>query len=236
MSEHEPTRLTSSSPGQILRAGREAKSRSVVEVAQKLRLRVEVIRDIESDNFGQVAAPVYIRGYLRSYARLVDLPEEQVLAAYEEIAPEVEQIFARPAAAFPAQDMPVYMQSNNTPRQRRVIRWISGLIIGALIMLVAVWWRGQSHNDAQPDSVLSQSQLQMLPTKPAEAVGGSSNSMPENAFLKQDKVNIASNKQAAESTTPAKPTKNEKPKATPKRKKHSKKFKADYKIVPVKKS
>jgi cytoskeleton protein RodZ len=60
--------------GQRLAAAREARGWSCDEVARKLRLPLQVVRTIETDHYERIGSGVYLRGYLTSYARLVDVP------------------------------------------------------------------------------------------------------------------------------------------------------------------
>lgn len=70
-------------PGGLLRAGREARGLTQQEVASRLNLRLSLVRDIEQDRFDQRTASTFTRGYLKTYAKLVGVPEEEVVAAYE---------------------------------------------------------------------------------------------------------------------------------------------------------
>lgn len=70
-----PTQATmTGSLGSRLRAGREALGLSAVDAAAKLRVSLTIVEAIEQNNFERLGAPVYARGYLSSYARLVGLP------------------------------------------------------------------------------------------------------------------------------------------------------------------
>ncbi|MGQ0798710.1 MAG: helix-turn-helix domain-containing protein [Pseudomarimonas sp.] len=60
--------------GTRLRAGRESLGLSAAETAIKLRVSLNIVEAIERDDLGRLGAPVYARGYLSSYARLVGLP------------------------------------------------------------------------------------------------------------------------------------------------------------------
>lgn len=61
--------------GARLRAAREAVGLSVDEVARRVRISPAAVRAIESEAFEQLGPPVYARGYLKSYARAVELPD-----------------------------------------------------------------------------------------------------------------------------------------------------------------
>ncbi|MCI1709764.1 MAG: helix-turn-helix domain-containing protein [Chiayiivirga sp.] len=60
--------------GLRLRRAREARKLSVGEAAEKLRLKSATIEALEREDFDALGAPVYVRGYFSSYARLLDVP------------------------------------------------------------------------------------------------------------------------------------------------------------------
>lgn len=67
--------------GQRLRTAREAASLSVAEVAERLKMPIRVVESLEAEDWNRLGAPVFIRGQLRSYARLLGLPTESVNVA-----------------------------------------------------------------------------------------------------------------------------------------------------------
>ncbi|MEJ2360276.1 MAG: DUF4115 domain-containing protein [Gammaproteobacteria bacterium] len=69
-------------PGRRLRETRESKHLSRDEVANHLRLDVQLIIALEEDQYSNLPSPAYICGYLRSYARLLKLPEDEIVQAY----------------------------------------------------------------------------------------------------------------------------------------------------------
>jgi cytoskeleton protein RodZ len=78
------------SVGMRLRAAREQRGWSCEEVASRLKLQARLIRRIEEDDYSGIAHAVYLRGYLTSYARLLDMPlilAERVVAERGESAP-----------------------------------------------------------------------------------------------------------------------------------------------------
>lgn len=70
-------------PGAQLRAAREAEGLSFDDVVHALRLESSIVAAIERDDLDGLSAPVFVKGYLRSYARLVDLPEQAVVDAWQ---------------------------------------------------------------------------------------------------------------------------------------------------------
>jgi cytoskeletal protein RodZ len=66
-----------------LRAAREAMGLSVHDVAELTKIRTDHIRALEEGNYRAFAAPVYIRGFARTYSRLLHLDADSVTAAID---------------------------------------------------------------------------------------------------------------------------------------------------------
>ena len=73
----------SRTPGEILREARELAGLSVGQVADRLRLRHTQIIELEANEFTKYVSGTYIRGYLRSYAKLLQIDEREVMDAYQ---------------------------------------------------------------------------------------------------------------------------------------------------------
>lgn len=89
-------------PGGYLQKARESKQWDVKEVAGKLRITRAKLAALESDSYDQFPGETFIRGYFRSYARLLDLDEDAVLQRYTDYVAahsEVSQLIA-PNRAF----------------------------------------------------------------------------------------------------------------------------------------
>lgn len=71
-------------PGLRLKNAREAKGLSVDAVALQLHLSKKIIKNIEDNNYSSMAR-VYVRGYLRAYANLLEIPEEEILANLDQL-------------------------------------------------------------------------------------------------------------------------------------------------------
>ena len=70
------------SVGQHLRALREAKRMSLAEVSRATRVPVASVERIEADRFDELPGEVFVRGFLRAYARALEVPVDDVLARY----------------------------------------------------------------------------------------------------------------------------------------------------------
>lgn len=68
--------------GSLLASARKQQNRTVEEIADELNLSVTQIKTIELDQSEGLPEPTYVRGYIRSYAKLLGLDPEQVLENY----------------------------------------------------------------------------------------------------------------------------------------------------------
>ncbi len=69
--------------GSYLKRERELRQISVAEVAQSTRIPARILEDLENDRMEALPADVFVRGYLRAYARAVSLDEGDVLARHQ---------------------------------------------------------------------------------------------------------------------------------------------------------
>lgn len=128
--QHEPaSQAQGPTPGSMLRAAREARGMSEQEVADSLKLRLSLVRDIEQDRFDQQTAHTFTKGYLRIYARLVGVAEDTVVAAYEGMG-YVETPFA---------EMHSFSERTRREARERRIRLASWSIVILLIAGVLYW-------------------------------------------------------------------------------------------------
>lgn len=68
--------------GQLLRRHRLEKRMSAEEISRATRVPMSSVERIESDRFDELPGEVFVRGFLKSYARAVGVPAEDVLARY----------------------------------------------------------------------------------------------------------------------------------------------------------
>lgn len=68
--------------GRYLKNAREAQGMSVEEISRATRIPVASIERIEGDHFDDLPGEVFVRGFLKAYARAVALQVDDVLARY----------------------------------------------------------------------------------------------------------------------------------------------------------
>lgn len=70
-------------PGAMLARARAERQLGVAEVAERLKYGARQIQALEADDYGRLAGTTFVRGMIRSYAKLVGMDPAPVLAALE---------------------------------------------------------------------------------------------------------------------------------------------------------
>lgn len=156
------------SVGQILREAREAQNITLDDVAMRLRLMHRQVEAMEADEFESLGQPVFARGFVRNYARLMGLQPETLLARME---------------GAPAELVPVIHAEPPMPSSWLTSPWLILLMLGMLVVVavpVSLYlWLNSDADEAQyaaaaPSRVESRSQPALVdatvetPAEPAD--------------------------------------------------------------------
>lgn len=87
MSEAGSSPAVAEAPGVALAAARQAQNLSVADVAHQLKLSLSQIEALEAGAFEKLPGPIFVRGFIRNYARLLKLDPEAVLRSIEPALP-----------------------------------------------------------------------------------------------------------------------------------------------------
>ncbi len=134
--------------GSLLREQREKMDLSHDQIGQKIRLRRAIIEAMESEAWEQLPPPVFVRGFLRSYASILGLDQEEVMRLYHQAAPPQPEIL---------KPLPVRRKSSRAPA-------LVVLLILAAAACVFYFRRVQS---TARDGTVKQSQPGVEPASPA---------------------------------------------------------------------
>jgi cytoskeleton protein RodZ len=118
-------------PGSILCRAREAKKLDIATVASMLHLSESKIKALESDDFDSLPEPVFVRGYLQNYARILDEPVAPILDAYRNFG------FKSDLPEQKLADPEVEVEVGNSPD---LVKIITIVIAAALILIPLAWW------------------------------------------------------------------------------------------------
>ena len=135
--------------GQVLAERREKLGLTIEECAETLKLSVSKMKALEADNDVPFSSEIFLRGYLKNYAKLVDLPANDVLYYYDS---------QRQAHSIHAEN--AMLEDSNKSNKK----WWLPYILAALIIvtwfivsndikLESYWQLDQSSSGQQPEVV-----------------------------------------------------------------------------------
>ena len=75
-------------PNVRLSQARQAQNLSTAEVARRLKLSVWQVEALESGQYQQLPGPVFVRGFIRNYARMLHLEPEELVQSITGLVPE----------------------------------------------------------------------------------------------------------------------------------------------------
>ncbi len=133
------------STGVRLRNAREQLGLSQQAVAERLCLKVSTVRDIEEDKAPADLASTFLRGYIRSYAKLVHIPEDELLPMMEKQAP------VRAAKVAPMQTFSLGKRRKKRDGWLMSFTW---LVLFVVVGLTGAWW-WQNHKAQQEEITLA---------------------------------------------------------------------------------
>ncbi|WP_028388783.1 helix-turn-helix domain-containing protein [Legionella fairfieldensis] len=136
---------TQEKPGTQLAYVREAKGYSQEYVAGKLHLRVKIIELLEANNFDQMPEPVFIKGYIRAYAKLLAVPAEPLLEVFNSMYSSERKL-----------EKALWQGKRESNKSERAVRLLTGLITISALIAAGFWWQKNKES-------------QRLPTKNAHA-------------------------------------------------------------------
>lgn len=122
--------------GENLRLARERVGLTLIQAAERMHVDVAIIEALECDQFAQIGPPVFVRGHLRHYARLLGEPEEDLQVRYAGLQESLD-----------APDLSMALRQVVQAHGEAMLRW--PLILGAgVIMLALLLWFGLSADAA----------------------------------------------------------------------------------------
>ena len=71
--------------GETFRLAREEKGQTISQVAEATRMMVQIVEDLEREDFRRIAAPIYGRGFIKLYAEHLGLDPEPLIRDFMEI-------------------------------------------------------------------------------------------------------------------------------------------------------
>ena len=180
MADDPELRVPDRGPGTALAAARTAQNLSVADVARQLKLSASQVAALEAGEYERLPGPVFVRGFVRNYARLLRLDPDRLL-----------EMMSGPPEAETRHQMPT---SRGVPfPTASVRRWPRTLMLTALLVLCALaayefYWSDRAFGPSAPDSTAGTAIT--IPPKPENREAQTAAS-PEPAAAKQETTTAA---------------------------------------------
>jgi cytoskeleton protein RodZ len=155
---------TALSAGQSLRQAREQQNLTTAQVAQQLNLSKSLIDDLESDQVDAKLSSTFVKGYLRSYAKLLKLSGPEVIEAYNKNSKGLHQI--------PSLTRSFSQRTSKEATESRFM-WVTYFVIFVFVVLLVVgFWQSRFGSSASgtalPMAQTDETMLASEAAKPAE--------------------------------------------------------------------
>ena len=154
-SAEQPCERPAPSVGQRLREARERQGLSVDDVVAKIKLAPRQIIALEADDFDALPQTAFVRGFVRSYAKLLQLDAQQLLDALPggevaKVSAEIEKV----EAPFP---------SERTARRQNLNLLVAALLVTVVIAGFALWQSNAPVQVEAPAAPAAQDELVATP-------------------------------------------------------------------------
>ncbi|QHF27090.1 RodZ domain-containing protein [Pseudomonas sp. R32] len=131
----EAAAATRENPGEILRQARESRDWSQAEVARKLNLTVSSLNNLEAGAFDKLPGHTFARGYIRAYAKLLDMDQATLVQAFDQCTGTHAQ--GSDVHALGRIEEPVRLSHN-------ILRIVSLVLLVVVIGGGFFWWQDQT--------------------------------------------------------------------------------------------
>ncbi len=117
-------------PGEVLRTKRKELNISVDEVAKQLHLETRFVEALERDDYAELPAAIYVRGYIRAYAKFVDIDGDRVI-----------DLFNARVSEPPPEILPEVKYHTQVSSSDKPVKAVTYLVTLSLVILVLIWYR-----------------------------------------------------------------------------------------------
>lgn len=154
-SKNNVAELFAPGPGERLRAARLSMNYDLAKIASELHLTTAVVQALEADEYDGVGVRVFVRGYLRNYARVVGMPVESVLRQFDEKWPDegMRRSMLKASPRLPADGGP----------SRGLAGAMTWLLLLGVVVLFLMWWRGYL-DELVPAQIVSETTVEQEAT------------------------------------------------------------------------
>ena len=155
-------------PGQLLKEARKKTRRRYKRLSSELSIPEKYLEALEENNFSIMAGPTYVKGYLRAYAKKLDLDPETVIAAFDRYLKDQRRLEKKGIKK---------QQKNETKKKVSYIYALIFFLIASITLLIAFIPERNNDSEKKEDRSFSETEIQnlndippILNTKPALSI------------------------------------------------------------------
>ena len=155
-------------PGQLLKEARKKTRRRYKRLSSELGIPEKYLEALEENNFSIMAGPTYVKGYLRAYAKKLDLDPETVIAAFDRYLKDQKRLEKKGIKKE---------QKNETKKKVSYIYALIFFLIASITLLIAFIPERNNDSEKKEDRSFSETEIQnsndippILNTKPALSI------------------------------------------------------------------
>ncbi|GIS75415.1 MAG: membrane protein [Gammaproteobacteria bacterium] len=155
-------------PGQLLKEARKKTRRRYKRLSSELGIPEKYLEALEENNFSIMAGPTYVKGYLRAYAKKLDLDPETVIAAFDRYLKDQRRLEKKGIKKE---------QKNETKKKVSYIYALIFFLIASITLLIAFIPERNNDSEKKEDRSFSETEIQnlndippILNTKPALSI------------------------------------------------------------------
>ena len=169
--------------GSYLKSERELRGVPLEEISTSTKIPIRFLRAMEENQFDELPGEVFIKGYIRSFAKVIGGNENELLSAYDEVKKNIP----------PNEQNKSDIIENKTPIGNSFIFWLSL----AIILLAGVGWsintliQKSTENIKKSEPVITQPDQEKVGGSPKVILPGSASGIEDNldSLKETDKSN-----------------------------------------------
>ena len=155
-------------PGQLLKEARKKTRRRYKRLSSELGIPEKYFEALEENNFSIMAGPTYVKGYLRAYAKKLDLDPETVITAFDRYLKDQRRLEKKGIKKE---------QKKETKKKFYYIYALIFFLIASITLLIAFIPERNNDSEKKEDRSFSETEIQnsndippILNTKPALSI------------------------------------------------------------------
>ena len=162
--------------GTVLASARKSKNLTLDDIFEHLKIPLHVLKAIEANDLDALPAPTFTQGYIRAYAKHLEISEDNILEIYNRAVPHGTASDLKPRSNLPGE----------TNSQSPIIKIITSLLIFAGLAAVIIGSYQYYQEKVGVMETERESKQQRFTGNSLDSPGGNSLEIKQNARMSED--------------------------------------------------